>query len=197
VRHPRCDVRRIDDKESGIKRLLFDLYPGTELQVPCKRQRRSRSRGSPDHRLPARGFSKNHEHQRWDSSMRAYPFTPIFRKIKPDARSGSRSAIPFPRVSFAPLHAGDASHVFEGVARSTHPRLFELSTVVRRRSNSRVTPNCVIIDFVRARNRHVAHVDQESSRERQNRLTLSDCFLLAYLVAGTAFYPTVAWLLLS
>jgi hypothetical protein len=130
--------------------------------------------------------------------MSTHQFTLMFRKIKPDARLGSRSAIPFPRVSFGPVHAGDASHVFEGVARSTHPTLFELSTVVRRRSNSRVTPNCVVIDFVRARNsRHVAQVDQESSRERQTRLTLSDCFLLAYVVAGAAFYPTVAWLLLS
>jgi hypothetical protein len=58
----------------------------------------------------------------------------------------------------------------------------------------------VIIDFVRARNRsHVAQVHQELSKERETRLTftLSDCVMLAYVVAAAAFYAAVAWFLLS
>jgi hypothetical protein len=61
-----------------------------------------------------------------------------------------------------------------------------------------VTLNCVIIDFVRARNRrHAPQVDQEASKKRETRLAMSDSLMLAYIVAAAAFYPAIAWLLLS
>jgi len=59
-------------------------------------------------------------------------------------------------------------------------------------------PPCVIINFALAgRSGRATQARDKLLNEIGSNLTLTDCVVVAYLMASVAFYPAVVWLLLS
>ncbi len=58
--------------------------------------------------------------------------------------------------------------------------------------------SAVIIDFAQARrSRQAAGVGEVPSNENQDGLTLKDWAVISYALVATAFYPVLAWFLIS
>ncbi len=61
-----------------------------------------------------------------------------------------------------------------------------------------LAPSGVIIDFARARrNGRAARIREQSPSENRDSVTLADVAVIVYVIAATAFYPALAWLLIG